>query len=60
MNRFSADVERYKSRGYKGKELWLNPAVWSIGCYRLSNWLHVARPTTRDPNSVEGGLFFCQ
>ena len=46
MNRFSADVERYKSRGYKGKELWLNPAVWSIGCYRLSNWLHVARPTT--------------
>jgi serine O-acetyltransferase len=44
MNRFSADVERYKSRGYKGKELWLNPAVWSIGCYRLSNWLHVARP----------------
>lgn len=44
MNRFSADVERYKSRGYRGKELWLNPAVWSIGCYRLGNWLHVARP----------------
>jgi serine O-acetyltransferase len=45
MNKFAADLERYKARGDHGKELWLNPAVWSIGCYRLGNWLHVARPT---------------
>src|SRR5271154_736136 len=44
MNEFSADVARYRSLGYRGKDLWLNPAVWSIGCYRLGNWLHVARP----------------
>ena len=44
MEGFSADVARYRSRGYNGRGLWLNPAVWSIGCYRLGNWLHVARP----------------
>jgi serine O-acetyltransferase len=44
MNEFSADVARYTSRGYRGKDLWLNPAVWSIGCYRLGNWLHVTKP----------------
>ena len=44
MEGFSADVARYRARGYGGRSLWLNPAVWSIGCYRLGNWLHVARP----------------
>ena len=44
MNKFSADIARYKERGYRGKELWLNPAVWAIGCYRLGNWLYVAKP----------------
>lgn len=45
MNGFSADIARYRSRGYHGRDLWLNPAVWSIGCYRLGNWLHVKRPS---------------
>jgi len=45
MGAFGADVARYKARGYRGRELWLNPAVWSIACYRLANWLHVSRPT---------------
>ena len=44
MNRFSADVARYKARGYHGRELWLNPAVWAIGCYRLGHWLNVTKP----------------
>ncbi len=44
MNKFSVDVARYREKGYGGKELWLNPAVWAIGCYRLGNWLNVARP----------------
>jgi serine O-acetyltransferase len=44
MNEFHWDLERYKARGYHGKELWLNPAVWSIASYRLGNWLYVARP----------------
>ena len=44
MNAFAEDVARYRNRGYRGKELWLNPAVWSIGCYRLANWLFVSRP----------------
>ncbi len=45
MNDFQLDMERYKTRGYRGKELWLNPAVWSIASYRLGNWLHVTRPS---------------
>ncbi len=44
MNGFSADVARYKAKGYGGRTLWLNPAVWSIACYRLGNWLYVAKP----------------
>ncbi len=44
MNEFSADVARYTSRGCRGKDLWLNPAVWSIACYRLGNWLYVTKP----------------
>lgn len=44
MKEFSADVARYKATGCRGKDLWLNAAVWSIGCYRLANWLYVDRP----------------
>ena len=44
MGAFAADVARYRTRGYSGKELWLNPAVWSIASYRLANWLHTTRP----------------
>jgi serine O-acetyltransferase len=44
MSRFSADIERFKAKGHAGKELWTNPAVWAIGCYRLGSWLNVARP----------------
>lgn len=44
MGRFSEDVAQYKAKGDRGKELWLNPALWAIACYRLGNWLVVARP----------------
>jgi serine O-acetyltransferase len=44
MKKFSADIARYKTKGHVGKELWLNPAVWAIACYRLGNWLNVSRP----------------
>jgi len=44
MNKFSADIARYKAKGSGGKELWLNPAVWAIGCYRLGHWVNVDRP----------------
>lgn len=44
MGKFSEDLARYREKGYRGKELWLEPAVWSIGSYRLGNWLHVRRP----------------
>lgn len=44
MGKFSEDLARYKARGYRGKQLWLDPAVWSIAVYRLGNWLHVSRP----------------
>jgi serine O-acetyltransferase len=44
MNAFAADVLRYRANGYRGKELWLEPALWAIGCYRLGNWLQTARP----------------
>jgi serine O-acetyltransferase len=44
MNKFAADIARYKSKGAGGRELWLNPAVWAIAFYRLGNWLNVKRP----------------
>jgi serine O-acetyltransferase len=44
MNRFAADIARYKSMGYKGKMLWLNPAIWAIAIYRFGNWLYTTDP----------------
>lgn len=44
MGKFSGDIARYKAKGSSGKDLWLNPAVWAIGFYRLGNWLNVRRP----------------
>jgi len=44
MKDFSADIARYRARGYHGKLLWLNPAVWSIACYRFANWLYREPP----------------
>jgi serine O-acetyltransferase len=44
MGKFSEDMARYRARGYKGKDIWLNPAVWSIACYRLGHWVNVERP----------------
>jgi serine O-acetyltransferase len=40
MSKFSEDIARYKSMGHKGKQLWLNPAVWAISIYRFGNWLY--------------------
>jgi serine O-acetyltransferase len=45
MSAFAVDIARYRAKGYRGKELWLEPALWAIACYRLANWLHGARPT---------------
>ncbi len=42
--RFSADVARYRSKGYAGHRLWLEPALWAIGSHRLGNWLYVDPP----------------
>ena len=44
MSSFSSDIARYRAKGHGGMALWLNPAVWAIGCYRLSNWVYVGRP----------------
>ncbi|MGA7158718.1 MAG: serine acetyltransferase [Acidobacteriaceae bacterium] len=44
MSRFAEDMSRYLARGYRRKDLWLDPAVWSIASYRLSNWLYVDKP----------------
>jgi serine O-acetyltransferase len=44
MNDFLLDIARYKSRGYRGRLIWFNPAVWAIGWYRLGNWLHTRKP----------------
>jgi serine O-acetyltransferase len=44
MNKFSADIARYKEKGSHGKDLWLNPAVWAIAIYRLGNWLYATNP----------------
>lgn len=44
MSRFQEDMAGYRARGYTGRGLWLNPAVWSIAAYRLGNWAYVGRP----------------
>ena len=44
MSDFSADIARYRTRGHRGRDLWLNPAMWAIACYRLGNWLYVRPP----------------
>jgi len=44
VNKFSADLARYKSKGHTGKALWLNPVIWAIAFYRLRNWVNVANP----------------
>jgi len=30
--------------GHSGKQLWLNPAVWSIAVHRFGNWLYAEKP----------------
>lgn len=44
MSRFAADIRRYRQKGNSSKDIWLNPAVWAIGCYRMGNWLNVKPP----------------
>jgi serine O-acetyltransferase len=44
MSKFKKDLERYKEKGNSPKDIWLNPAVWAIACYRLGNWLNVSPP----------------
>ena len=45
MTKFSADLARYNEKGEYGKEVWLNPVVWALASYRLSNWVIVAKPS---------------
>jgi serine O-acetyltransferase len=58
MNKFSADIARYKEKGSHGKDLWLNPAVWAIAIYRLGNWLHTANPFLLVRIPLKGVYFF--
>ncbi len=44
MSRFGEDLAGYRARSYSGRTLWLNPAVWSIACYRFGHWIYVERP----------------
>lgn len=30
--------------GHKGKQLWLDPAIWAITIYRFGNWLYTTNP----------------
>src|SRR5450756_965330 len=44
MSNLSQDLARYRARGHKGRQIWLNPAIWAIVIYRLGNWLYVGNP----------------
>jgi serine O-acetyltransferase len=44
MSRLNEDLTRYKARGHRGKQLWLNPAIWAIVIYRFGNWIHTEKP----------------
>lgn len=64
MKEFSADIARYRAKGAHGRGLWLNPAVWSIACYRFANWLYREPPfiLIRIPLKIVSylGLMFCE
>jgi serine O-acetyltransferase len=41
MGMFAEDLKRYRGEGVPvAKDLWLEPAVWAIASYGLSNWLY--------------------
>jgi serine O-acetyltransferase len=44
MSKFSQDIARYRSMGHAGKQLWLDPALWSVAVYRFGNWLYTEPP----------------
>jgi serine O-acetyltransferase len=44
MNKFSADIARYKERGFSRSQILFDPAIWAIACYRFGNWLNVTKP----------------
>ena len=44
MNKFSADVARYKERGFSRSQILFDPAIWAIAVYRFGNWLNVTKP----------------
>jgi serine O-acetyltransferase len=44
MGDFGGDMARYRARGARGRQLWLNPAIWAIAWYRLGNWLYTSPP----------------
>jgi serine O-acetyltransferase len=44
MNKFSADIARYRANGDVGKDMWLNPAFWAIALCRLRAWVTDAKP----------------
>ncbi len=56
MGAFGEDIARYRAKGYHGKELWLEPAVWAIACYRLANWLEVVETDGAGALAAEGGV----
>ena len=56
MSAFGADIARYRARGYRGRELWLNPAVWSIACYRLAQLAACVAADGAGARAAEGGV----
>jgi serine O-acetyltransferase len=58
MNKFSADIAHYKANGDVGRDLWLNPVVWAIACYRTSKWVSEGRPFWLVRIPLRGFLFF--
>lgn len=54
MTKFQEDLARYRAKGTRGIALWLDPAVWSIGCYRFGHWVQTGRinPVLRFPLKV--------
>lgn len=56
--RFREDVARYRSKGYSGHRLWLEPALWAIGTHRLGNWLFAEPPAAPVRIPLKAAWFF--
>ena len=49
-------MARYRQQGNSPRDIWLNPAVWAIGWYRLGNWPECLSTSAPPPPASQSHL----